>query len=63
MRPLPPGGLGVPSGFEEFNQGPPAVQEVAPEEDQVRVDRPPYAMGFGEAVREAVTAVLFTVSV
>jgi len=44
-----------PERVPELDQGPPAVHEVAPEEDQVRVDRPLYISGFGEAVREAVT--------
>ena len=47
----------------ELDQGPPAVQEVAPEEDQVRVERPPYVTGFGEAVREAVAGAELTFTV
>ena len=43
-----------PERVPELLQGPPAVQEVAFVEDQVRVERPSYATGFGEAVRVAV---------
>ena len=43
-----------PERVPELLQGPPAVQEVAFVEDQVRVERPLYATGLGEAVREAV---------
>ena len=45
----------LPERVPELDHGPPAVQEVAPEEDQVRVERPLYATGLGEAVRVAVT--------
>ena len=44
----------LPERVPELLQGPPAVQEVALVEDQVRVERPSYATGFGEAVRVAV---------
>ena len=43
-----------PERVPELLQGPPAVQEVAFVEDQVRVERPSYATGFGEAVSVAV---------
>ena len=46
----------LPERVLELDQGPPAVQEVAFVEDQVRVERPSYATGFGEAVRVAVGA-------
>lgn len=55
----------LPERVPELLQGPPAVQEVALVEDQVRVERPLYATGFGEAVRVAVGAegaVTFTVT-
>ena len=44
----------LPERVPEFDQGPPAEQEVALVLDQVRVERPSYAIGFGEAVRVAV---------
>ena len=44
----------LPERVPELLQGPPAVQEVAFVEDQVRVERPLYATGLGEAVRVAV---------
>ena len=47
----------LPERVLELDQGPPAVQEVALVEDQVRVERPSYATGFGEAVRVAVGGV------
>ena len=46
----------LPERVLELDQGPPAVQEVALVEDQVRVERPSYATGLGEAVRVAVGA-------
>ncbi len=46
----------LPERVLELDQGPPAVQEVAFVEDQVRVERPSYATGLGEAVRVAVGA-------
>ena len=46
----------LPESVLELDQGPPAVQLVAPVELQVRVARPLYATGLGEAVRVAVGA-------
>lgn len=55
VSPLP--GLGeVPSGFDAFDHGPPAVQEEALVELQVRVERPAYSTDVGEAESEAVGA-------
>lgn len=46
----------LPESVPELLHGPPAVQEVALVEDQVRVARPLYATGLGEAESEAVGA-------
>lgn len=46
----------LPESVPELVHGPPAVQEVAFVDDQVSVDCPFGATGFGEAVSEAVAA-------
>ena len=44
----------LPESVPELDQGPPAVQLVAPVEPQVRVGRPLYAIDVGEIERVAV---------